>query len=288
MDIMINWPAPAKLNLFLYVTGKRSNDAYHNLQTLFQLLDYGDTLTFALRSDSQLNLKYPINGVPGDSNLIIVSARLLQNYAIENKLVNKNMLGIDIAINKKLPIGAGLGGGSSNAATVLLALNSLWQLALPQHKIMALGRQIGADVPFFIKGHSSFAEGTGSILTPIDLPEHWFLIITPFFSVSTATIFSHPDLNRTSPVKSLDEHLTVPFHNDCESLVRKLYPELNKLMNHINNSFPVRLTGTGSSFFACFETEKEARYAQQQLPKSVISFIAKGINTSPLQYLLQE
>lgn len=288
MDIMINWPAPAKLNLFLYITGKRASDGYHNLQTLFQLLDYGDTLTFTLRNDGQLNLKYPINGVPNDSNLIVVSARLLQNYAIENKLISQNMLGIDIFINKKLPMGAGLGGGSSNAATVLVALNILWQLDLPQHEVMALGRQIGADVPFFIKGHSSFAEGTGNILTPIDLPENWFLVITPFFSVSTATIFSHPDLNHTSPVKSLDELLTIPFYNDCESLVRKLYPELNKLMNHINNSFPVRLTGTGSSFFACFETEKEAWYAKQQLPKSVMSFIAKGINMSPLQYFVQE
>lgn len=285
---MINWPAPAKLNLFLYITGQRANDGYHNLQTLFQLLDYGDILTFALRNDNQLNLKYPIDSVANDSNLIIVAARLLQNYAIENKLISQNMLGIDISINKKLPMGAGLGGGSSNAATVLVALNSLWQLDLSQREMMTLGSQIGADVPFFIKGHSSFAEGIGNILTPVDLPENWFLVITPLFSVSTTTIFSHPDLHRTSPVKSLDENLAIPFYNDCECLVRKLYPELNKLMNYINNRFPVRLTGTGSSFFACFTTKKEAWYAKQQLPKRVMSFIAKGINTSPIQYLVQE
>lgn len=282
MDAVINWPAPAKLNLFLYINNQRKVDNYHNLQTLFQLLDFGDTLTFTVRQDAQLRLLKPIEGVLDETNLILIAARLLQAHAIKNKLFTAQILGADILINKKIPMGAGLGGGSSNAATTLVALNHYWRLNLSIDELVLLGRQVGADVPVFIMGRSAFAEGIGDVLMPIALPAKWFLVVTPRISISTKTIFSHPSLPRSRPPQTVNQCLTANFANDCEVLVRMLYPALNQLMNEVSTLAPVCLTGTGSAFFSTFDDQNKAEEIQKKLPQACPSFISQGSSVSPL------
>lgn len=284
---MKRWPSPAKLNLFLYITGQRE-DKYHDLQTLFQFLDCCDYLTFLPRTDDVINMVTPLCQVPYDDNLIIKAAKLLIEHAKQNNLVINSPFGMDIIVDKVLPIGSGLGGGSSNAATTLVALNKLWHLNLSTNTLMQLGKQVGADVPVFIFGHSAFAEGIGEELYKITIPEKWFLLVKPDIQMSTARIFNHPELKRDSVTKNILDLLNQPFKNDCESIVRKLYPQIDHLIALLSDKAPTRLTGTGSCVFCECETKEQAQELQVflhgNIPASTNtkSFIAKGLNHSPL------
>lgn len=282
------WPSPIKLNLFLYIIGQRSDNNYHNLQTLFQLIDYGDSLYFEPRSDNKLHLQTSLPGVSEENHLVLVAARALQKYALAHSLVLKQPLGVNIDLHKNTPMGAGLGGGSSNAATTLIALNHMWGLDLNYEQLMCIGRQLGADVSVFIDGHSAFAEGIGDTLTPITLPHKTFLIVIPEVSISTKAIFSHPDLKRDTPERSLENCLTHPFCNDIEPLIRYLYPTIDALLIQLQSIASFRLTGTGSAIFAAFNSWADAQEAQKQLPSELRSIVANGINHSPLHTFLDQ
>ncbi|ACX88179.1 4-(cytidine 5'-diphospho)-2-C-methyl-D-erythritol kinase [Pectobacterium parmentieri] len=271
------WPAPAKLNLFLYITGQRQ-DGYHLLQTLFQFLDYGDTLTIRPRDDDQINLLTPVNGVDNEQNLIVRAARLLQQHSDR-----PTYFGADISIDKRLPMGGGLGGGSSNAATVLVALNHLWQSGLSVDSLAELGLQLGADVPVFVRGHAAFAEGIGEQLTPANPPEKWYLVAHPGVSIATPLIFGDPELTRNSPIRDLESLLNQTFVNDCEAIARKRFREVEQLLSWLLEYAPARLTGTGACVFAEFDTEFAARQVLDQAPEWLNGFVARGVNVSPLQ-----
>jgi 4-diphosphocytidyl-2-C-methyl-D-erythritol kinase len=290
-----SFPAPAKLNLFLHIIGQRS-DGYHQLETVFQFLDHSDTLDIKVTEGSNIELLTPIEGVPNEDNLIVRAAKLLQSYIVENKIFEKSpnneplKLGAQIKITKILPMGGGLGGGSSNAATILLALNILWQVKLTFAELSKLGLSLGADVPIFIHGFSAFAEGVGETLTPVSPKESWFLVSKPNISISTASVFTDPDLTRNTPklnfnddINKLDIDLC---HNDCQTLVIKKYPEVAKLLAWLVEYAPSRMTGTGACIFSRFETEQEAYRIQSLLPIGMMSFVAKGVNTSPLRNVI--
>ncbi|MBW5894367.1 4-(cytidine 5'-diphospho)-2-C-methyl-D-erythritol kinase [Pectobacterium polaris] len=282
--VIETWPAPAKLNLFLYITGQRE-DGYHLLQTLFQFLDYGDTLTIRPRDDDQINLLTPVDGVENEQNLIVRAARLLQQHC-ERDNIRPVQFGADISIEKCLPMGGGLGGGSSNAATVLVALNHLWQSGLNVDALAKLGMQLGADVPVFVRGHSAFAEGIGERLTPANPPEKWYLVAHPGVSIATPLIFSDPELTRNSPIRDLETLLNQTFVNDCEAIARKRFREVEQLLSWLLEYAPARLTGTGACVFAEFDTEFAARQVLDQAPEWLNGFVAKGVNISPLHRTL--
>ncbi|RKS87604.1 4-diphosphocytidyl-2-C-methyl-D-erythritol kinase [Orbus hercynius] len=272
------WLSPAKLNLFLYITGRRA-DGYHNLQTLFQFIDYSDSLYFDRRQDDKICLQTEFTLVPHDDNLIIKSANMLLTYMRQSQADFRPPFGIDITIDKKLPMGGGLGGGSSNAATTLIALNQLWQLGLSTPVLMQIGQKLGADVPIFIFGLSAFAQGIGDELVAIDVPEKWYLVVKPNVEIATAKIFNAPSLKRDSVTRRIDELLTTPFNNDCEPTVRALYPQIDDLINRLSQFAPTRLTGTGSCIFSECNTQEQAMQLQQHLAgEDVVCFIAKGIN----------
>jgi 4-diphosphocytidyl-2-C-methyl-D-erythritol kinase len=282
--MMTHWPSPAKLNLFLYITGQRP-DGYHTLQTLFQFLDYGDTLTIVPRQDGQLRLLTPVEGVPDEENLIIRAARLLMHSAATRDRLPKGS-GADISIDKRLPMGGGLGGGSSNAATVLVALNHLWQCQLSEDELAAIGLTLGADVPVFVRGHAAFAEGVGEILTPVDVAEKWYLVAHPGVSIPTPVIFRDPELPRNTPVRSIETLLNCEFANDCEVIARKRFREVDDVLSWLLEYAPSRLTGTGACVFAEFDTELAARQVLEQAPEWLQGFVAKGVNLSPLKQAL--
>ncbi|MEE3661614.1 4-(cytidine 5'-diphospho)-2-C-methyl-D-erythritol kinase [Brenneria sp. g21c3] len=283
-NLIEKWPSPAKLNLFLYITGRRA-DGYHLLQTLFQFLDYGDTLTITPRADERIELLTPIAGVDNEQNLIIRSARLLQQHC-RSRNDRHAPLGADIRIDKRLPMGGGLGGGSSNAATALVALNHLWGCNLRADELAALGLRLGADVPVFIHGYAAFAEGVGEKLTPAFPAEKWYLVAHPGISIPTPLIFGDPQLKRNSPVRSLDQLLKQTFVNDCETIARKRFREVEQLLSWLLEYAPARLTGTGACVFAEFDTEPEARQVLDQAPEWLNGFVARGVNVSPLQRTL--
>ena len=263
--------SPAKLNLFLHITGRRA-DGYHELQTLFQLLDWGDKLHFSSNTSGRIALLCPNLDIPEQDNLIIRAARLLQ----------RDSLGVDITLDKHIPTGGGLGGGSSNAATTQLVLNRLWDLGLGTTQLQQLATQLGADVPVFVGAQTAWAEGIGEILTPVELPQCWYLILTPKCHVSTAEIFSHLQLTRnTSPIK-MAAFFEGHSRNDCQVLVRNLYPEVDKALKILENFGEARLTGTGACVFARFEYEAQARAAQAQLPPEWPGIVARGVNKSPV------
>jgi 4-diphosphocytidyl-2-C-methyl-D-erythritol kinase len=271
--------SPAKLNLFLHITGRRP-DGYHQLQTVFQLLDYGDQLFFRRRADQRITLTPEIPGVAFDDNLIARAARLLQPYA-------QVSAGVDIHLNKRLPMGGGLGGGSSNAATTLVVLNTLWQCNLTRAQLHALGLQLGADVPVFIGAQSAWAEGVGEQLQPLELAEHWYVVLHPQCTVSTAEIFSHKDLTRDTANITVAAFLEQGGQNDCQNLVRKLYPPVDKALNWLSQfSGNVRMTGTGASVFAAFATETKAQQILALAPPNLPGFVARGNNRSALYKLL--
>ncbi|WP_193144816.1 4-(cytidine 5'-diphospho)-2-C-methyl-D-erythritol kinase [Citrobacter europaeus] len=282
--MMTHWPSPAKLNLFLYITGQRA-DGYHTLQTLFQFLDYGDTIDIAPRGDGEIRLLTPVEGVEHEDNLIVRAARLLMKAASEsNRLPQGN--GADISIEKRLPMGGGLGGGSSNAATVLVALNHLWQCGLSVDELAALGLTLGADVPVFVRGHAAFAEGVGEILTPVEPEEKWYLVAHPGVSIPTPVIFKDPDLPRNTPKRSIKTLLKCEFGNDCEVIARKRFREVDAALSWLLEYAPSRLTGTGACVFAEFDTESRARQVLEQAPEWLKGFVAKGVNLSPLHRAL--
>lgn len=281
---MTHWPSPAKLNLFLYITGQRA-DGYHTLQTLFQFLDYGDTIDITPRSDGEIHLLTPVEGVAHEDNLIVRAARSLMKAASESNCLPKGS-GADISIDKRLPMGGGLGGGSSNAATVLVALNHLWQCGLSVDELAALGLTLGADVPVFVRGHAAFAEGVGEILTPVEPEEKWYLVAHPGVSIPTPVIFNDPDLPRNTPKRSIKTLLKCEFGNDCEVIARKRFREVDAALSWLLEYAPSRLTGTGACVFAEFDTESRARQVLEQAPEWLKGFVAKGVNLSPLHRAL--
>ncbi|WP_370294096.1 4-(cytidine 5'-diphospho)-2-C-methyl-D-erythritol kinase [Thalassolituus sp.] len=266
-------PAPAKLNLFLHITGRRA-DGYHNLQTLFQFVDYGDELAFRVRTDNELSLTPEIEGVAAEDNLIIRAARLLQK-------TSDSPLGADIRLTKILPMGGGLGGGSSDAATTLLALNHLWKLGLSLDELAELGLSLGADVPVFVRGQAAFAEGVGEQLTPVpELDEPWYLIVCPQVHVNTGKIFQHEGLTRDTDPINIRTALRQGGRNDCQQVVTMLYPEVGNALNLLNKFSFAKMTGTGACIFSSFGSEKEALRVSDQLPAEYVAFVAKGSNLS--------
>ncbi|AGH38271.1 4-diphosphocytidyl-2-C-methyl-D-erythritol kinase [Bibersteinia trehalosi USDA-ARS-USMARC-188] len=272
------FPSPAKLNLFLYITGKLPN-GYHELQTLFQFLDFGDEIEIEITAQSEIKLLNAVEGVATEENLIYRAAKLLQKQTACSQ-------GAKIAVNKKLPMGAGLGGGSSNAATVLVALNHLWQTQLSLEQLAELGLSLGADVPIFVHGFAAFAEGVGEKLTPCKIPEKWYLVLKPDVAISTAAIFSHPDLPRNTPKRTLTVLLQSPWLNDCEKIVKDLYPEVDECLSWLIKYAPARLTGTGACVFAEFDCKDDALAAFQAMPSDYQGFVAQGQNISPLHQTL--
>ncbi|MFP3019620.1 MAG: 4-(cytidine 5'-diphospho)-2-C-methyl-D-erythritol kinase [Arsenophonus sp.] len=284
--MILTWPSPAKLNLFLYIIGRLS-DGYHYLQTLFQFLNYGDEIIIKPRKDKQIRLLTPFINLPTENNLIIRAARLLQNYCVTIDRDN-NYQGADIYVNKILPYGSGLGGGSSNAATTLIALNYHWQTNIDDDTLAILSRQLGADVPIFIKGHAAFAEGIGNQFLPINLEEKWYLVGNPGIIISSKQIFSDPELKRNSKKRSLIRLLQDPYENDCESIVRKRFPKVEEIILWLLRYTSSHLTGTGSCVFAEFETEIAARNVLNKTPEWVNGFVAQGVNQSPLHIFRKE
>ncbi|QOL24517.1 4-(cytidine 5'-diphospho)-2-C-methyl-D-erythritol kinase [Thalassotalea sp. LPB0316] len=280
MSRIFSFPAPAKLNLFLHITGQRAN-GYHNLQTLFQFLDYGDTLHFELTDDGKIDLLTPFEGVEVTDNLIFKAAKKLQ-------AVGQVSQGVKITIDKVLPMGGGLGGGSSNAATVLVALNALWQTQLSAQTLADLGLELGADVPIFVHGHAAFAEGVGEIISKQNPTEHWYLVTKPNLSISTAQVFGAKDLTRNTPVIDKTNYSLEQCHNDCQDWVINHYPEVAKLLAWLIEYAPSQMTGTGACIFSSFATEQEARYIQSKLPSGIESFVAKGANISPLKHAIEK
>lgn len=274
------WPSPAKLNLFLYITGRRA-DGYHQLQTLFQFLDYGDTLIIVPRQDDQIQLLTPVEGVPDEQNLIVRAARLLQHHCTTHSIATLPR-GADISIDKRLPMGGGLGGGSSNAATVLVALNELWQCGLSDDQLADMGLTLGADVPVFVRGHAAFAEGIGEQLQPANPAEKWYLVAHPGVSIPTPVIFADAELKRDTPVRPLNALLQAPYANDCEPIARKRFREVEQLLSWLLQYAPSRLTGTGACVFAEFDSEPAALQVLNQAPAWLRGFVARGVNVSPL------
>jgi 4-diphosphocytidyl-2-C-methyl-D-erythritol kinase len=266
-------PAPAKLNLFLHIIGQRP-DSYHELQTVFQLLDYGDELQFELTNDGIISLIDNLNDVATIDNLVYRAAAALQQYTNSN-------YGVTIKLHKKLPAGGGLGGGSSDAATTLLALNKLWQCGLSVSELAAIGLILGADIPVFIHGRTAWAEGIGEKLTPIVLPPKWYLVIHPQIMVSTAAIFGHKNLTRNSQAITLAAFLEGQGRNDCESVVRNTYPAVDKALNWLSQYAKPSLTGTGACIFAEFSDKESAEAVLANLPATWQGFIACGVNSSP-------
>lgn len=275
-----HWPSPAKLNLFLYITGRRDN-GYHELQTLFQFVDFGDELTIQSNESGLITITPEIPGVSTEDNLIWKAATALQKYA-------SCSFGADIHLKKVLPMGGGIGGGSSNAATVLVALNFLWQLNLSDDELAEIGLKLGADVPVFVRGYSAFAEGVGEQLHPANPDEKWYLVVKPQVSIATVDIFTHPKLTRNTPKRALTTLLEQEYVNDCEKIVRMLYPEVDKQLSWLLQYAPSRLTGTGSCVFAEFSSKLEADSILEKLPDTVSAFVAKGRNVSPLKETLTD
>ncbi|WP_194438846.1 4-(cytidine 5'-diphospho)-2-C-methyl-D-erythritol kinase [Vibrio fluminensis] len=273
-----HWPSPAKLNLFLYITGRREN-GYHELQTLFQFVDHCDDLTISANESGNITLTPDIPGVALEDNLIWRAATALQNFT-------GCQLGADIKLNKILPMGGGIGGGSSNAATVLVALNHLWQTHCSEDQLADIGLKLGADVPVFVRGHAAFAEGVGEEIVKVEPEEKWYLVVRPNVSIATVDIFTHPDLTRDTPKRPLSLLLESEYGNDCEKIVRMLYPEVDKQLSWLLQYAPSRLTGTGSCVFAEFLSENDAQNAFEQLSDNVSAFVAKGNNVSPLYQTL--
>ncbi|WP_226665938.1 4-(cytidine 5'-diphospho)-2-C-methyl-D-erythritol kinase [Microbulbifer aggregans] len=275
--------APAKLNLLLRILGRRA-DGYHELQTVFQLLDFGDTLTFTPRNDDRVSVSCPGLDIPTENNLIYRAAMLLKEAS------GKRATGVDIGLKKVLPMGGGIGGGSSDAATALLGLNALWQCGLDINQLAELGRQLGADVPVFVRGHSAWAEGVGEQLTPLFIEHAWYVVLIPSCHISTAELFSHPDLTRDSAAitlaalrdRDLEKHWLRKYAgNDFQPLVEDLYPEVKEARLWLSNFGDAHLTGTGACVFAAFNSEVTAREILARRPEGIEGFVASGVNESP-------
>lgn len=268
------WPAPAKLNLFLHIIGRRA-DGYHLLQTAFQFLDHCDELEFGLRDDGLILRSEGPAEVSADSDLCVQAAKLLQERS-------GTRFGAAIKLRKKLPLQAGLGGGSSDAATTLVALDRLWGTRLGTTRLMALGLELGADVPVFIGGQAAWGEGVGEVLSPLELPEPWYLVLQPACSVSTREIFQAPELTRNSAPITIARFRSGETRNDFEPVVRSRYPEVSEALDWLGQHAPSRLTGSGACVFAAFAEETQARRVYAALPQGWRGFVARGRNRSPL------
>jgi len=275
-----HWRAPAKLNLFLHVTGRRT-DGYHELQTLFQLIDLCDTITISLRADGLIERPVGPAGVAPDADLTLRAALALQRACGTGQ-------GADLRVHKRIPQGGGLGGGSSDAATALLALNELWDCGLSLDDLASLALPLGADVPVFIRGSSAWAEGVGERLTPVSLPEAWYVIIYPGVGVSTQEVFQSPELTRNSPLITIRAFFQSGGHNDCEPVVRARSPEVAAAIDWLAREGSAQLTGTGSCVFTARGSAAEAERLAARVPERWMSFVARGLNTSPVHEQLRQ
>ena len=266
------WPAPAKLNLFLHVTGRRP-DGYHELQTVFQLIDLCDTVGIVVREDGAIERPEGPD-VPPEADLVVRAARALQ-------AASGTRLGATLRVRKRIPMGGGLGGGSSDAATTLLALDALWGCRAGVEALARLGLPLGADVPVFVRGFSAWAEGVGERLTPIELPERWYVIVHPGVGVSTRDVFQSPELTRNSPLITIRAFFETGGRNDCEPVVRARCPEVAAALDWLSRYAPARLTGTGSCIFASCATAAEAERIAGRVPDEWTSFVARGLDISP-------
>lgn len=268
-----DWPAPAKINLFLHVVGRRA-DGYHLLQTVFRFLDAGDSLRFSPRADGGIVLATPLPGVPPETDLTVRSARALRS-------ATGGVAGVTIALEKRLPLGGGLGGGSSDAATTLMALNHLWNCGLSTEELQRIGLSLGADVPVFIHGASCFAEGIGERFTEVALPPAWYLVTMPAVAVPTAEIFRAPDLVRDTP--SIDPASWRPGEgrNDLEPVACRLHPDIARHLAWLRGWGDARMSGSGACCFAGFATESGARAAHAALPPGMEGFVARGLDINP-------
>ena len=275
----ITLPCPAKLNLFLHITGKRE-DGYHNLQTVFQILDYGDELTLTALSDDSIEVSPEIPGLKPEENLVYKAAMMLKD---ESGFTG----GVKMDLSKKLPMGGGIGGGSSNAATALLGLNAIWKLGIDLEDLAVIGKRLGADVPVFVKGRTAWAEGIGEQLKPVSTPDCWFLVIAPDCHVSTQKIFSHKGLTRDSLPITVAAFLERGGKNDCQPLVESLFPQVRDAVKWLSEFGPAQMTGTGACVFAPFPTKEAAEAVLAKRPKHFKGFVARGVDHSPLhQHLL--
>lgn len=274
------WPAPAKLNLFLHLTGRR-DDGYHYLQTLFQLLDYGDQLAFDIDHDQAIIERVtPLSGVASDEDLVVRAAQLLQKSAAVNN-------GVQIYLRKQLPMGGGLGGGSSDAATTLLVLNRLWNCGFSIDELSTIGAELGADIPIFVRGYTSWAEGIGDVLKPVKLEKKWYLVLKPAIEVSTEALFSSPELTRDCHPITIADFLGGDTSNVFQPLVMKSYPEVKKALQWLQQFASARLTGTGACVFAEFNSREQADKVIEVLPIDMQGFVAEGLNQSPLHAMLK-
>jgi 4-diphosphocytidyl-2-C-methyl-D-erythritol kinase len=272
------WPSPAKLNLLLHITGRRA-DGYHELQTVFQFIDLCDAIEIRVRSDGAIHRSIDIEGVPENADLCLRAARALRQ-------ASGTLLGADITLHKHIPIGGGLGGGSSNAATCLVALNELWETGLSVDRLAEIGLRLGADVPVFVRGRAAFAEGVGERLTalypPVAPVEANYLILKPNVFVSTAAVFQDPELTRNSMPSTIAALLAAGGRNDCLGVVRRRYPEVGEALDWLSGYGDARLTGTGACIFLACESLERAREIAQRCPPETAAFVARGLNDSPL------
>lgn len=271
------YPAPAKLNLFLHVIGQR-DDGYHLLQTVFRFIDFNDRLGFDLRNDRIIQLQTPLAGVSAEQNLCVRAAKLLQEKGSVNQ-------GVDIYLEKHIPMGGGLGGGSSDAATTLIILNRLWGLNWDRDSLMELGLKLGADVPVFVYGNNAFAEGIGEKLSTVDLPTAWYLVLMPPVHVSTAQVFASNELTRNTIPITIPPFSIYDGHNDLEPVVCRMYSDVAKYVDwlkQLDNTTLVAMTGSGSSVFAEFETEAQAKESYLRLPGRINAMVVKGLTKHPL------
>lgn len=272
---MKSWPAPAKLNLFLHITGRRA-DGYHTLQTVFQFLDYGDDLIFTVTDNGRIALLTPLPGVPENNNLAVRAAEIL-------KKTTDTRQGTEIQIKKRLPLGGGLGGGSSDAATTLLALNDLWGTHLSVTELAALGLELGADVPVFVHGRAAWAEGIGEILTPLEPDEAWYLVVVPPVHVSTAKVFANSELTRYSRAITIRDFQEGRVRrNDLEPIVRRYYPEVNRAMFLLEEYGDPQLSGSGGCVFLRLNEAEQGQRILKSLPNPFTGFVARGMNRHPI------
>ena len=274
-----HWPAPAKLNLFLHVTGRRA-DGYHELQTLFQLIDLCDTVAISVREDGQIERPVGPPEVPCEADLTVRAARALQS-------ATGTRLGASLKVRKRIPQGGGLGGGSSDAATTLLALNEMWNCGLSLSELTSLSRPLGADVPVFVQGSSAWAEGVGERLTPVTLPGTWYVVVYPGVSMSTREVFQSPELTRNSPLITIRAFFESGGRNDCEPVVRSRAPQVAEALEWLARFAPARLTGSGSCVFSACGSASDAERLAARVPDRWMSFVAQGLNTSPVHERLK-
>jgi 4-diphosphocytidyl-2-C-methyl-D-erythritol kinase len=279
----VKWyPAPAKLNLFLHVLGRRA-DGYHLLQTVFRLIDRADQVGIRLRDDGEIRRIDETPGVEPGSDLCLRAARVLRDAALERTSAAGSGLGVDIGLDKQLPIGGGLGGGSSDAATVLLVLNKLWDVGLSRAELMEIGLTLGADVPVFLYGRSALGEGVGEALTPLLLAPCWYLILTPQVSVSTKEIFTSVALTRDTKRLKIPPFLPGLGKNDLQPVATALYPEIGAHLEWLSQHGDARMTGSGACVFAEFGSQAEARAVEARLPGTMRGFVARGLDEHPLR-----